>query len=71
MSNVITLVRCEAQTKAPRLVRYDGPFLIGAVDIYDYQRETGFVRWNTAQAALAEAIERMVTGHGDLQETQS
>lgn len=30
----------------------NAPFYIGEVNIYDYQRATGFKRWNTWRASL-------------------
>jgi hypothetical protein len=31
---------------------HSAPFYIGAVNIFDYQAQTGYVRWNTLQASL-------------------
>jgi hypothetical protein len=35
-------------------MKYDEPFYIGDVNIYDYQSKTLFQRWNTWQAWIKE-----------------
>lgn len=38
-------------------VKYDQPFYVGDVNIYGYQRATGFRRWNTMIAATTAYAE--------------
>lgn len=39
------------------MARFDAPFYIGELDIYDFQRKTGYKRWNTWIAAQAVSLE--------------
>lgn len=39
--------------------KYDEPFYIGGLDIYDFQRKTGFKRWNTWMQSQTSACEEL------------
>jgi len=39
-------------------MKFDEPFYIGTTNIYDYQRVTGYKRWNTWIASQALPMEK-------------